>query len=206
MKPSIKRMLSAVISLVFIIAATVVFLKLIQPEYAVLERNKSTKAAQEEQIDRKKNIDELIAKQSDNYNKNSGYRDVFTAALPARPAIDMALAQIDYLAGQNNISLSSVAVSETTPPLSDSARRDPYSLEALVGKYKTISLNVVAAGQYDNFRKFVENIESGVRIIDIKDMSVQQSALPNSPTSSRNQAQAPVYIYNLNLNAYYLTN
>jgi len=203
MKPSLKRMISAVLSLVLVIAAVVIFVNYIKPAYVILEQNKATVLAQKEEIEDKNNVDQLISGQGKEYEDGASYRKVFALVLPLTPAVDAALFQISGLAAQNNISLLSLSTSEIVPVVSESARRNPNALESMVSKPRTISFTISATGAYDEFKNFLRNIEQNVRIFDVREVSVQPVSSVASPAASKGQVQAPIYNYSLTVQTYY---
>ncbi|MFH0890918.1 MAG: type 4a pilus biogenesis protein PilO [Candidatus Liptonbacteria bacterium] len=199
-------MISAFFSLVFVLAAMVVFFRYIRPEYEDLQVNKATLNQQLEELDKKERISGLIAQQSDKYDKDAKSREILTLALPVGSAVDLALNQINGLATQNGVSISSISVAELTPTVSEAARRDPGSLEAMVSEPRTTSFAIAALGSYENFRSFLAYLETNLRIFDIKDISIQRIGISGGATSTKNQAQAPTYSYTLTLQAYYQLN
>ncbi len=203
MKPSLKRMISAVISLVLVIAAVIIFVNYIKPEYAILEQNKATVLAQNAEIETKNSVDQLISGQGKEYENGSSYRKAFAIVLPLTPAVDAALFQLSGLAGQNDISLMSLSVSEVAPVVSESARRNPNSLESMVSKPRTVSFTIAAMGAYDDFKNFLRNIEQNVRIFDVKEVSIQPAISNVVPAGTKGQTQTPIYNYSLTVQTYY---
>ncbi len=203
MKPSLKRMISAVVSLFLIVAAVVIFTNYIKPEYATLEQNKATVSAQQEEIKNKNNIDQLISGQGKEYERGKNYLKAFEVILPLTPAVDAALAQLTGLAVKNNVSLLSMSISETAPVVSESARKNPNTLEAMIDKSRIISFTISATGGYSEFKNLLKDLEHNMRIFDVKDVSVQPVGPGGTPLAPKGQAQAPIYNYSLTVQTYY---
>lgn len=204
MRPSVKRMLSTLISLALLVAAAVIFFNLIQPEYAIVQEKKSKIETQKADIQTKTEIKKLILEQYAKYEKGDGARATMALSLPGSPSLDMAVNQINGIAEQSGLSVNSISFSDIAPSASQSsARQDKYSLEALITKPRTVSLNVSMSGQYPAFRKFLSRLENNTRIFDVKDMSLQPGPSANPSGSKSQQPVEPTLSYTLTLLTYY---
>lgn len=194
MKQSTKRLISSVTSLLFLVGTFVAFFNFVQPAYremaalkgqlASLERFKIEQGAMLQSVKSLINI----------YNESQEVRDTVSLALPLRPSVAEAVAQINGLVTNNNLTAYSYGLSGVSEPvLSEEARRQLGTGGIVIQPASPISFNLRLSGSYEDFKNFLKQLETNVRIFDVKTLTLQPAA----------QSSQDLYSYDLTVVAYY---
>jgi Tfp pilus assembly protein PilO len=197
MKQSAKRFISSIVSLLLLVAAFVVFFNFVQPAYREVAALKgkllSLQTSGAEQAAVFKSIQAL----NQTYNESQEAREAVSLALPLTPALAEALAQVNGLVINNNLSAQSYIISAVSEPvLSEEARRssgisggDSITIQPAI----PISFSLRLTGSYGDFKNFLKQLETNVRIFDVKTLSVQKAS----------QSDQDFYLYDLTVTTYY---
>ena len=134
----------------------------VQPELAEVKRIQAERAVVEDAISKAREVirlrDELLAR----YNSiDPAAIDKIRKFLPAGSALSQLFIDIDTMASQSGVIISSIAFTESEPA--------PASLPE-VGNALSITLKV--DGTYDQFRAFLGLIEKNLRLIDVVSISL----------------------------------
>ncbi|MDE2019194.1 MAG: hypothetical protein KGJ13_02475 [Patescibacteria group bacterium] len=197
MKQSSKRLVSMLVALVFLVVAFVVFFEFVQPAYSQVESLRGEEIANQGLFTSMSALVKQAQSILASYNEQSQNAQGLGAALPVGEDVAGALAQIEGIASQDNISLSSVAVS--TPTLQKSSNIGNSSSTALLQPVGTISFKLVATGSYENFKQFIADLETNIRLFDIENVAIQ----PFTGSTGGKSASVDYFAYNLVLQAYY---
>lgn len=101
-------------------------------------------------------------------------------ALPESPEIPELLANLDFLASQSGVVLSSVQIVPAPTLASASAGQAAGGLrrvEQLRGKTKDLDIlevSLTAAGNYPNLKAFLLNLEQNLRLMDVQELVVAE--------------------------------
>ena len=197
MKQSSKRLVSMLVALMFLVGAFVGFFEFVQPAYSQVETLRGEESANQGILT---SLTALVKQAQDllaSYNQQSQNAQGLGAALPAGEDVAGALAQIEGIASQNNLNLSTVAVS--TPTLQVPKIQNGSSTAALVKPVGTVSFKLAVAGSYENFKKFIADLETNIRLFDVENVTVA----PFSNTAGGKSASLDYFTYNLIVQAYY---
>jgi len=201
MKSATKRLTSALLALVFFVAAFVVFFDFVQPAYNNLMTTKGKLAGQQELFNNESStVAGVRAVMSAYAGQNDAVQSV-QRILPLGAGIADGVAQIYGLASANSISIQTVGISVSAP--SNRNFSGTAGIGAIPGitvrPTGTVAFTVAASGNYESFRNFVSGLETNMRIFDLKQLTIQPAA------SSASQKTPDFFTYLLTVNTYYQT-
>ena len=187
MRASTRRMLSFLVSFVLLVGAMAVYGFLIVPSYEQIQRSRaeidSRRTALEEQRRVVTRIQDLLKR----FEGSENIEETISLSLPNEPFISQVLGHIEGIAAGSNLALSSMQTELLPFQASVGAPNYIRNLGA-VG----VKLNV--AGTYEDFKRFVDQIQNNVRIMDVRDIVIQ--------TNTTNRT-APTQTFTVSLLAYY---
>jgi Tfp pilus assembly protein PilO len=194
MKQSAKRFASSILSLFLLIGTFVVFFNFLQPAYREVAELKgrllSLREFKAEQEAALKDIQALIGA----YNESQEVRETVALALPLSPSLAEAVAQVNGLVINNGLSAQSYGLSAVSEPvLSEEARRSLGAASIVVQPTSPISFNLRLSGSYGDFKNFLKQLETNVRIFDVKSLNLQPIGRP----------EQDLYAYDLTVATYY---
>jgi Tfp pilus assembly protein PilO len=202
MKQSVKRMISSVAALLLLVGAFVVFVNFVQPAYADVANTQARVQAQEAFL---KAQDAIIKKVEDitgTYEQGASAREAMAQALPNNPEVATALFQIGGIAQMYDITARSFAV--TIPPpapqvssfgkasASSSGNEAPRKLVA-EKPVVAVTIRAELLGTYANFKSFLANLETNIRIFDVKNITLQPIGKPSEDFYSLSVTVAAYY-------------
>lgn len=182
------------ISLLLLVGAFVAFFYFVQPAYREVVALKgqlvSLEAFRVEQEAALKDIQALIG----TYNESREMREMISLVLPLNPSVAEAVAQVNGLAVNNNLTAQSYGLSAVSEPvLSEEARRQLGTESIVVQPTSPISFNIRLSGSYGDFKNFLKQLETNVRVFDVKTLTIQPAAQPDQN----------LYLYDLTVATYY---
>ncbi len=193
MKQSTKRLTSVLFSLLFLIGAFLVYFDLVSPAYSDLQVLKGKQASELAFLSEASTTMQQVQKLIATYQSESQAESMVALAVPTGKDVSGAIAQIYGIAQVNNIDIQDVSVS--TVSSLQGATSTKASGASLVKPLGNISFVIAASGNYENFKSFLSEIETNIRIFDIKNVSVQ----PVSATSGSQD----LFNYSVSIIAYY---
>ena len=205
MKQSSKRLISISVALIFVIAAFVCFFDLVQPTYSNLETLRSKQIGESNYLkDQTAIIKQAQSAIAAYQNEAQGAGNV-ALAMPSGQDIAGALAQVQGIALNNGIALGSIAI---TPPAiqlqASGVAAANGSSSSLLKPLGNFTLKITGAGSYESFKNFLSELETNIRIFDVKDVSLQPAATAANagvrPAGSRD-----VFNYAVTVATYYQT-
>ena len=99
------------------------------------------------------------------------------------------VSDINSIASKNGMVLKNVKISEQKTDETNS----PAGAPVAVG-YKTASLNFGVSGSYSQFNGFVKDLESSLKLLDVKSVTLKESQKPG----------VDIYDYSFDVNTYFL--
>ena len=197
MKQSTKKLISMVTALVFLIAAFVFYFDLIVPAYGDMQMLKGKELSEQDFFSQESNTIQQVQKLIAAYESQSQAQSMVALSIPSGQDISGALNQIYGIAALNNISVQNMSISlSSVLPKSGSSVTNASS--PLVKPMGSVSFAVAAGGSYEDFKNFLSEIETNVRIFDVKNLSVQ-------PVLQSGSTIKDAFNYNLTIMAYYQT-
>lgn len=180
-------MLSFLISLTLLIGAVAVYGILIAPLFDETQKLRSFVVARDKQLNEQKQIIDKVQGLLQQYQGAGSFQETLSLSLPNEPYLSQAVGGVQGLASLNKLVLSSMQ-----------AELMPFQVAPNVPQYVrnlgTLRISFVVKGSYADFKKFLSQLETNVRITDVKELSVAAPA---------QQPQGTVYEYAVVAFAYY---
>jgi len=186
MKPSVQRMLGFLGVLVLLVAAIIVYVSFIRPEYERINELRGEFATKtrffEEQSKIIQNIqDYLTAKEVDIQKA----QEPVSLALPTEIAASSLFYQLSELSRVNSLLLQSFGLNVLAIK--------PVPAGALIKGVGTAQIDLQLSGGYSSFKDFIAQLETNIRLTDLKNLTIKETAAKN------------VYDFILKVNTYYQT-
>ncbi len=197
MRQSTKRLLSSALALIFIVAAFIIFFSLIKPVYEDAQRMKGEEMSRKLFVDNQKKVVEKIKKLINDYKGEEKIQEVASLVLPSNPDVAGALAQINNLAKVNNLNPQGFSI--TVPSLQNiaptqSSKGEQAGIAAMISRpVGLLNIQTRLSGSYGDFKTFLKQLETNIRILDIKNLQMGQAGKPNQD----------VYSYDITVVTYY---
>src|SRR3989344_5924380 len=193
MRASTKRMLSFLIAFLLLLGAIMVYAILITPSYEEIQRKRGAIVSGTAVFEEQKRVIGRIRELLDRYTGNSSLQD--TLSLSLEPFISQIVGNAYGLAAVNKMFLTS-AESDILPFVAAQAG------QTTIKNLGTVKLNIGLEGNYADFKKFLSQIETNVRIMDIKEINVN-TASGDKGSIDKGNIEPSYYSYDLSLDAYY---
>ncbi len=185
------------VALTLIAVALIVYFNFIRPAYQEDQTIKAQAASRQNFIEGQKaaiaKVDDLI----NSYKGEGQLQDLVSLVLPLGPDLAGAFAQINGLAQNNRLTIQDISVSlpglQNLPQKPVEGRAPSGVSPPVIKPFGLVAVRVKAVGSYEDFKSFLKNFESNIRIFDIKKIAFQPANKPDQDS----------YIYDLTLNTYY---
>ena len=172
-----------------------VYAILITPAYEEIQRKRGAIVSGTAVFEEQKRVISRIRELLDRYTGNSSLQDTVSLSLPDEPFISQILGNVYGLAAVNKLTLTS-AESDIMPFAAAQAG------QATVKNRGTVKLNAELEGNYDDFKKFLSQIETNVRLMDAKEINVEAASGDTGSVETGN-IKPSYYSYSLSLDTYY---
>ncbi len=192
MKQSTKRLASFVFGLALIFLALLVFSNFIRPAYSDAQKVKAELLSKENFLANQKAAVDQVKNLINSYRGEGDFAQVVDLALPNKKNEAELVHQINQLAEMNQLGVQTIAVS--APGLQNiSQGAQVAKAKSLTKPVGSLNVQVRVAGSYANFRAFLSNLETNIRIINLRNISV-------TPVAKSNQ---DFYLFDISVVAYY---
>jgi hypothetical protein len=176
MKQSAKRLFSMFLALFFLIATFVLYFDLVQPAYNSVQLLRGQLAGENQALASEKALvtqaQTLIAAYKQGHGQTAGV----SLAIPDGEDVAGALAQMEGIASNNNVVLTGVSISTpglaTDIPQSITTNGTTTATMRPLGSY---SVNLTGSASYENFKSFLDELETNIRIFDVKTVAFSPS-------------------------------
>ncbi|OGY63425.1 MAG: hypothetical protein A3I89_00010 [Candidatus Harrisonbacteria bacterium RIFCSPLOWO2_02_FULL_41_11] len=186
MKASTKRALSLLLAAALVVASLFVYATLIRGEYENVARLRGEYASKSAFLEEQGAIitqaQDLIAR----YKGAERLGGQLSLALPKNESVSSIMAQVNFLARTNALSIQSVNISYL--PIKPSL----VKLSSAKG-LGTLRLDLKLFGSYASLKRFLNNLETNVRISDVQSLKIEPAGQPNQD----------LYVYSLTADVYY---
>jgi len=195
MNKSSKRLISMMVALLFIVGAFIFYFDFISPAYQDMEALKGKLVSEQNLLAQESTMVKQVQKNINSYNNATQAQSLISQFLPSTQDISGAVTQIYGIAGINNMSIQSISISPASiipPTVSNS------SSSVNIKPFGSITFSFSVSGSYESIKSFIYDIETNMRIFDIKSLSI-------SPAQSAQGSSAPkdLFTCNLSIQTYY---
>src|SRR5579864_2890347 len=145
-----KRFVSAILALIFLVAAFVLLFDAIQPAYGNLMTLKGQLAAQENLLQSESSTIDKVQSIASAYAGQTDAAQAIDAALPDRQDIAGAVAQLYGLAQTNSVSMQNLSITVSAPPAALLNRTSSSAANIMIHPTGTIAFSITASGNYES--------------------------------------------------------
>jgi len=199
MRASTKRILSAALSLIFIFLAFVVFAMLIKPSYEETQKLRADVLSRQNFIQNQKSLTEQFKKLVSQYDSQEKAQENISLILPQNPAIGEALTQINGLLDLNHLNVLSFNINRPLLQSYSSSNTNSTSTQ-VIKPLGTIDINFKVVGNYSDFKNFLNQLETNIRIFNVKTLNISPVIIASG---DKNQIQNKTLSYDISITTYY---
>lgn len=199
MRASTKRILSAALSLIFIFLAFVVFAMLIKPSYEETQKLRADVLSRQNFIQNQKSLTEQFKKLVSQYDSQEKAQENISLILPQNPAIGEALTQINGLLDLNHLNVLSFNINRPLLQSYSSSNTNSTSTQ-VIKPLGTIDINFKVVGNYSDFKNFLNQLETNIRIFNVKTLNISPVIIVSG---DKNQSQNKTLSYDISITTYY---
>ena len=189
MKASSKRILSILASGFFFIMAVVIYALFIRPEYDNVQRLRSEVASRAQAVEQQKDVVKQIQRLLQEYQGVARLQETLSLALPQESGVAEALNQLNGAAQIGGLAIQSAGVQSLA------IRPSSASIKSAKG-IGTLRFNAKISGDYDQIKRFLQMLETNIRLMDVKSLKIESGVDPT-------QKSVQKYLYNITVDAYY---
>ncbi|MBI5147864.1 MAG: type 4a pilus biogenesis protein PilO [Parcubacteria group bacterium] len=189
MKASSKRIFSILGSGVLFITALVIYALFIRPEYDNVQRLRSEVASRSQAVEQQKDVIKQIQRLLQEYQSVARLQETLSLALPQESDVAEALNQLNGAAQIGGLAIQSAAVQSLAIRPSSA----PIKSAKGIG---TLRFNTKISGDYEQIKRFLQMLETNVRLMDVKSLKIESGVDPT-------QKSAQKYLYNITVDVYY---
>ena len=199
MRASTKRILSAMLSLLFIFSAFVIVAMLIKPAYEETQKLKADALSRENALNNQKVLVDQFKKLLSQYDSQEKVQENLSLILPQNPAIGEALTQINGLLDLNRLNVLSFNINRPLLQSYSSSNINSTSTQ-VIKPLGTIDINFKVVGNYSDFKNFLNQLETNIRIFNIKTLNISPVIIVSG---DKNQSQNKTLSYDISITTYY---
>jgi len=183
MRPSSKRALSLLASMIFFIGSLIIYVNFIKPTYGKTDLLRGELETKRQQYADYKSVIDRLKPVFESFQSASQLQQSFSSMLPTNPMVPQAVAQLNGLASASLMSINSININELAVVSQKST---------LLKGAGIIDLNLaISSNSYESIKSFLQNVESNIRIFDVKRINVSKRDNTNS------------FVVNLDVYGYY---
>ncbi|MBI2033638.1 MAG: hypothetical protein HYT13_00885 [Candidatus Liptonbacteria bacterium] len=182
MKQPTKRLFSMSLALFFTVGAFVIYFSFIKPAYEDIKKIRSEEFSRRTFTDRQSAVLNQVKKLISAYKGQGELQDAVSLSLPLKLDEPGALAQLNGLLENNRLLPQSFSVSILG---GQGTQRETQGTptESFAKPLITIFFKVRFAGAYEDIKNFLVNLETNIRIFDVRDLFVSPVVTKGSPTA-----------------------
>lgn len=190
-----------IFSLILLALSLVVYLYFIEPVYQDEQIIKSKQLSQQSFLAYESSAIKQVKNLIDTYQGQLQMQEVVSLALPPNEDLSGALAQVYGLVQDGALATQAISVAEGGVVTLPSSAATSGSRVKLQRPVNSLILQVRASGSYESLKSFLSKLETNLRILDLRSLSIQPAA---SAQQGQNKAQIQdLYNFDLSVLTYY---
>ena len=152
------------------IAAVVVYSRLVSPSYNDVQLLRDKKEATQKLLQEQKGAIDEATRVLNEYQGLTQIQDNISMVLPSKEEVPSIINQLQGLARINNLDIESLSLQY--PPLKT------VPADSLVQPLGTVRVTMRLSGDYRNLRPYLEDVETNIRLIDVYSINVEGGGIP----------------------------
>ncbi len=187
MKASSKRILSILIAILILVASLFVYSSFIKPAYSEIKDLRSEVASRLNLIAENESSLEQIQKLLGEYQNVAQLKETISLIFPTEQDLPQVVNQITSLANINKLTIDQLAAGQL-------AIKPSTHSTSIKGK-GTLRFSFHLNGSYENFKSFLQNLETNMSLMDLVNLKIEPSA--------KTKAGENNFSYNMTIDRYY---
>lgn len=183
-----------IISLLFFVVTLFDYFTLILPASDEGQKVKAEMISRQNFIDNQKQAIKQIQNLISSYKGEGQLQEVVSSVLPSSEDLAGAFGQINGLVAANHLLLQGTSVGASVDMTSfETNKIQAVAAKSLTKPFSAVDFQVKMTGTYEDFKSFLGNMETNIRIFDVKKINMQ-------PAGKSNQN---IYAFDLTIATYY---
>jgi Tfp pilus assembly protein PilO len=181
--------------MILVFVAVIVFLDVPMVQGVLNSRNEIE--SNQSQLVEEQNFMNLLEKLISKYKSNEDILKNLDNILPENSDISNLLVQIEALVNAGGLTTKDVHFSiadDKDASKAEIARAGNGTRTKITSNYKAVTINLVAAGDYNALKKFLQATEENMRLIDVESISI----------SNETQGSGALFNFEIVLKTYYI--
>jgi len=194
------------IALLFLVASLLIFFDLIEPAYGDLETKKGEQVSSEQFLMSEQQLVTKAKNLLTQYENDSQAEANLALAMPSGPDIAGGLAQVYGITTESGLSVQGITIGAPSVQVQDqeaAAGTTLLTASQIVKPMGTLSFQINGAGSYENFKSFLQMLETNIRIFDVTNVSLQPAA--SAPSNGKAAVNQDLFTYGITVVTYYQT-
>lgn len=180
MKQSSKRLLSMMLAAVMVFAAFFVYFIQIQPAYSDIQEIRSQIYSGRDFLNNETAVVARLQNTLKKYENDPSVEQAVSAAIPAKEDDAAAAHELTALAVSSGLAVqSATALTATVESVKLSQTQTGSENKFVLRPLGVSNFQLKLVGSYSNFRTFLGKIETNIRIMDVKNVIVEELGKPN---------------------------
>lgn len=172
-----------------VIASLFIYSSLIRPVYSEIKNLRAETNSRLDVINKNKTSIAQVQKLLSEYQNIAQVQKVTSSILPLEENVPLVINQIFGLVNLNKLSIESVAIKKLAIK--------PSVQQKLVKGVGTLRFNLRLAGSYENFKMFIQNMETNANLLDLNDLKIE--------TDAKTKLSGENFLYTITVDSYYQT-
>lgn len=189
MKSSTKRILSILTAVLMIVASLFIYSSLIRPVHSEIKDLRTETNSRLDVINKNKTSIAQVQKLLSEYQNIAKAQEVIFSIVPLEENIPLIINQIFGLVDINRLSIESVTIKKLAIK--------PSVRQKFVKGVGTLRFDLRLAGNYENFKMFIQNMETNANLLDLNDLKIE--------TDAKTKLGGENFLYTMNIDSYYQT-
>jgi len=188
MRASSKRFTSILLAILMFIASLFIYSSLILPAYSEIINLRAEVVSRTQLVTEEEASIGQVQKLLSEYQDVAAIQDTISLILPVSQNVALGVSQISGLSKINNLIIDSLSMQELAIK--------PSTQSNLVKGIGTLRFNFHLIGSYENFKAFLQNLETNITLIDLASLKVD----------SGSKVGGNIFSYNITADMYYQGN
>lgn len=190
MKYTTKRNISLIIAFIFLLGALFVFFILVWPTLGEIRELNKKLAQERKHYQNQLQSVEIARSIIEQYKNLLPVSQTISLTLPRDPELQNLIKQLETISQESRIFIQNINFEKTTSLLIQSTNQE------LTQPYQTLTINLNLVGSYQDFKTWLNAIETNMRLMDVFKISL-------SPIISEGQKFSDNFNFNVVLKTYY---
>lgn len=170
-----------------------------QPTYNTMQTTQAQNSEYDQALSKAAELQQLKQSLLSRYNSfNPSDINRLQSMLPDQVNNIQLILDLDNMAGHDGMALQNVVIND--PGANQANATAISSISTGSAKYDSLTMQFTTQGTYDQFKQFLDDLQSSLRIVDLVSLTIA----PTSASTQASPAAQPAYTYNMTIKTYWL--